>query len=89
MSKKSPNVFRFELNDFDPMDGFPIYLPKEEFRQYMGMSCAISHRPTRRQKIMPNFSPTILKSAVAHAGFTPRVLLGKRALPLGQDGRRD
>ncbi len=29
------NVFKYEFNDMDPMDGFPEYLP-EEFRQYMG-----------------------------------------------------
>jgi lysyl-tRNA synthetase, class I len=26
------NVFKYEFNDMDPMDGFPEYLP-EEFRQ--------------------------------------------------------
>jgi lysyl-tRNA synthetase class 1 len=28
--------FRFEINDFDPMDGIPSYLDEAEYRQYMG-----------------------------------------------------
>jgi lysyl-tRNA synthetase class 1 len=28
--------YTYGFDDFDPMDGFPVYLP-EEFRQYMGM----------------------------------------------------
>ncbi|MDZ4226330.1 MAG: lysine--tRNA ligase, partial [Patescibacteria group bacterium] len=33
--KKIINEFIWEHNDFDPMDGFPEYLP-ESFRHYMG-----------------------------------------------------
>jgi lysyl-tRNA synthetase class 1 len=32
-----PHEFRFEINDFDPMDGLPIYLDKEAYEPYMGM----------------------------------------------------
>jgi len=30
------NTFQFELNDFDPMDGLPIYLDQNEYAQHMG-----------------------------------------------------
>ena len=31
------NTFLYELNDFDPMDDIPAYLPRDEFEQYLGM----------------------------------------------------
>jgi len=30
------NTFKFELNDFDPMDGLPIYVDQEQYRPHMG-----------------------------------------------------
>lgn len=29
-------VFKFELNDFDPMDGLPIYVDQKEYAKHMG-----------------------------------------------------
>ena len=29
--------FRFEINDFDPMDGIPSYLDESEYKKYMGV----------------------------------------------------
>ena len=31
-----PNVYRYELNDFDPFDSIPAYLPQEKFREHLG-----------------------------------------------------
>src|SRR5581483_10013809 len=30
------NVFKFEINDFDPMDGLPVYLDKAVYEKEMG-----------------------------------------------------
>ncbi|MFH1670320.1 MAG: lysine--tRNA ligase [Patescibacteria group bacterium] len=30
------NDFKFELNDFDPMDGLPVYVDQEEYKKHMG-----------------------------------------------------
>ena len=36
------NVFHFEINDFDPMDGLPVYLDERVYREHMGKPlCAI------------------------------------------------
>src|SRR3989344_6762015 len=35
--QKVQNVFRFEMNDFDPMDDIPLYPPREQFEQYLGL----------------------------------------------------
>jgi len=64
------NVFRFELNDFDPMDGFPVYLP-EEFRQYMGMSLRDIPSPDPSAANFAEYFANDFKSAIAHGGFAP------------------
>jgi lysyl-tRNA synthetase class 1 len=64
------NTFNYELNDFDPMDGFPVYLP-EEFRQYMGMSLRDIPSPDSSAKNFAEYFANDFKSAIAHAGFTP------------------
>lgn len=30
------SVFKFELNEFDPMDGLPVYIDEKEYQQHMG-----------------------------------------------------
>src|SRR3989344_7471658 len=30
------NIFHYEINDFDPMDGLPVYLDEATYRPYMG-----------------------------------------------------
>jgi lysyl-tRNA synthetase class 1 len=32
-----PTIFRYELNDFDPLDTVPGYLDQEKFKEYLGM----------------------------------------------------
>jgi lysyl-tRNA synthetase class 1 len=31
-----PNTYLFEINDFDPMDGIPVYLDQEVYKPYLG-----------------------------------------------------
>jgi lysyl-tRNA synthetase class 1 len=33
-----PSVFKYEINDYDHMDGLPVYLDEETYRPYMGKS---------------------------------------------------
>ncbi|HWB34274.1 MAG TPA: lysine--tRNA ligase [Candidatus Paceibacterota bacterium] len=65
-----PAVFRYELNDFDPMDGFPVYLP-EEFRKYMGMPLRDIPSPDASAKNFAEYFANDFKAAIAHAGFEP------------------
>lgn len=64
------NTFKYELNDFDPMDGFPVYLP-EEFRQYMGMSLRDVPSPDASAKNFAEYFANDFKKAIARAGFAP------------------
>ena len=31
------NVYKYELNDFDPFDSVPGYLDQEKFKEYLGL----------------------------------------------------
>src|SRR5262249_40027920 len=33
---KVPHVFKYEINDMDPMDGLPVYLDEAVYRKEMG-----------------------------------------------------
>jgi lysyl-tRNA synthetase class 1 len=69
--QKVSNVFRYELNDFDPMDGFPVYL-LEEFKQYLGMQLKDIPSPDpATAKSFAEYFANDFKSAIAHAGFAP------------------
>ncbi len=70
--KKIPNAFRYEINDFDPMDGFPAGL-NEEFRQYLGRQLfdIPSPEPDKAKNFAEYFTNEF-KSAIAHAGFEPK-----------------
>ena len=50
------NKFFFEYNDFDPMDGLPIYLDKEKFLPFMGKLLCEVPSPDGKTKNTPNIS---------------------------------
>jgi lysyl-tRNA synthetase class 1 len=65
-----PNVFKYEFNDLDPMDGFPEYLP-EEFRQYMGMPLSKIPSPEVGAANFADYFAQEFKNVIVHAGFSP------------------
>ncbi len=64
------NVFKYEFNDMDPMDGFPEYLP-EEFRQYMGRPLRDIPSPDGKAKNFAEYFAEEFKEVILHAGFAP------------------
>ena len=44
------NKFLFEINDFDPMDGLPVYLDQEKYKQYMGLPLYRVPSPSAKAK---------------------------------------
>lgn len=64
------NIFKYELNDMDPMDGFPDYLP-ETFRQYMGVPLSRIPSPDSSAKTLAEYFANDFKQAITRAGFTP------------------
>ncbi len=64
------NVFKYEFNDMDPMDGFPEYLP-EEFRKYMGMPLSKIPSPDGKAENFAEYFAAEFKEVITAAGYTP------------------
>jgi lysyl-tRNA synthetase class 1 len=65
------NRFLFEINDFDPMDGLPVYLDQELYKPYMGR---LLYEVPSPEPSAPNYAEYWAQefiSVVEHAGFTP------------------
>ncbi len=65
------HTYYYELNDFDPMDGFPVYLP-EEFKQYLGKPLYTIPSPDGEAKNFAEYFGNDFVSAITHAGFAPQ-----------------
>jgi lysyl-tRNA synthetase class 1 len=64
------NVFKYEFNDMDPMDGFPEYLP-EEFRQYMGKPLRAIPSPEPGFESFAEYFANEFRTVIVNAGFLP------------------
>ncbi len=64
------NVFKYEFNDMDPMDGFPEYLP-EEFRQYMGKPLRNIPSPEPGFESFAEYFANEFRTVIVNAGFLP------------------
>lgn len=64
------NIFKYEFNDLDPMDGFPEYLP-EEFRQHMGKPLRSVPSPESGFESLADFFASEFKQVILAAGFSP------------------
>ncbi|MBI2004768.1 lysine--tRNA ligase [Patescibacteria group bacterium] len=59
------------MNDFDPMDDIPAYLPREQFEHYLGMPLKNVPSPEPSALNFAEYFADDFKKAIAHAGFTP------------------
>lgn len=66
-----PNVFKFEINDMDAMDGLPTYLDEAEYKQHMGKPLYKIPSPDGKAKNFAEYFADEYKEAIAAAGFTP------------------
>ncbi len=81
---KVPNIFRFELNDFDVMDSVPPSLDQEEFSKYLGMLLRDVPSPDSTAKNFAEYYANDFKSAIDHAGFAPEYYWGSELYLLGK-----
>lgn len=63
--------FLYEINDFDPMDGLPVYLDQEVYRPYMGKPLYLIPSPDGKAKNYAEYFATEYMSILEGAGFTP------------------
>lgn len=67
-----PNIFKYEINDFDPMDGLPVYLDASVYQKEMGKP--LYKIPAPEGSLAPNFAEDVASdyiSAIHGAGFNP------------------
>ena len=76
--------FFFEFNDFDPMDGLPVYLDQEKYKQYMGQPLYTIPSPEEGfENYAEYFGDEFLK-VIENLGFKPTII---RASELYKEGR--
>jgi len=75
--------YYFEFNDFDPMDGLPVYLDQDKYKQYMGQPLYTVPSPDPDFKNYPEYFGEEFLSVIKAVGFDPKII---RAKDLYQNG---
>lgn len=65
------NKFLFEINDFDPMDGLPVYLDREKFLPYMGKPLCDVPSPDGKAKNYAEYFGEEFMGVIKEIGFEP------------------
>jgi lysyl-tRNA synthetase, class I len=66
------NEFIFEINDFDPMDGLPVYLDQATFLPHMGKPLCEVPSPDNKAKNFAEYFASEFIGVIKELGFTPR-----------------
>jgi lysyl-tRNA synthetase, class I len=69
--QKIANKYLYEINDFDPMDGLPVYLDQEKFAPYMGMPLCNVPSPDGKAKNYAEYFAEEFIQVIEKTGFTP------------------
>jgi lysyl-tRNA synthetase, class I len=65
------NTFLYEINDFDPMDGLPVYLDQERYREFMGMPFYAIPAPDGRAENFAEYYADEFIEVTKATGFNP------------------
>jgi lysyl-tRNA synthetase class 1 len=84
--KDVPNVFKYELNDFDPFDGVPGYLDEEKFKEYIGLPLYKVPSPEPGFENYAEFYGAEFLSVHKKSGFVPEYY---HAIELYRSGKMD
>lgn len=63
--------YLFEFNDFDPMDGLPVYLDQEKFLPYMGKPLCEVPSPDGKAENYAEYFGNEFALVIKELGFTP------------------
>jgi len=66
-----PCKYLFEINDFDPMDGLPVYLDEKVFSQYLGKPLCDVPSPDGKAKNFAEFYAEEFMQVIRELGFEP------------------
>lgn len=84
--------YYYEINDADPMDGMPVYLPKEKFLEHMGKplkdipSPLTPDEPPTPEKNYAQYFGDDFTAVIKKLGFTPELYLSSK---LYEEGKYD
>src|SRR3989344_7725864 len=67
--RKVPNTFLYEINDFDPMDGLPVYLSQEIFEPFLGKPLYTIPSPDGKAKNYAEYFAKEFIDVILRAGF--------------------
>lgn len=73
----------FEFNDFDPMDGIPLYLDQKKFQPYLGKPLCNIPSPKGKAKNYAEYFGQEFGKVIRSIGFHPKII---RASSLYQKG---
>jgi lysyl-tRNA synthetase class 1 len=79
-----PVKYLFELNDFDPMDGLPVYLDQEKFLPYMGKPLCEVPSPDGIAKNYAEYFGEEFTGVIRELGFTPEFYRSSEAYKSGK-----
>jgi lysyl-tRNA synthetase class 1 len=69
--QKIPHTFLYEINDFDAMDGLPVYLDQEIYRPYMGRQLYKIPSPDNKALNYAEYFAEEYRSILEGIGFHP------------------
>lgn len=76
--------YLYEINDFDPMDGMPVYLDEAKFRPYMGKPLCNIPSPDPSAANFAEYFGNEFKSVIQDAGFMPEFYLSSEVYRSGR-----
>ncbi len=68
--------FLWEINDFDPMDGLPVYIDQSIFEQHLGKPLYTIPSPDGKAKNFAEFYADEFKGVIEGVGFKPKFYRG-------------
>ncbi len=71
--KNVVNKYYYEINDFDPMDGLPVYLDQEKFLPYMGKPLCNVPSPDGKAKNFAEYFGDEFVAVIQSLGFEPEI----------------
>lgn len=69
--QKIENKYLFEINDFDPMDGLPVYLDQKKFKPFMGMPLCNVPTPAGKAENYAEYFAAEFTGVIKEIGFSP------------------
>ena len=84
--KGTGNAFKFEFNDYDPMDGIPAYLDQAKYGKYLGMPLKNIPSPEPGFENFAEYYGAEFREVIERAGWKPEVY---RSSELYLSGRMD